>query len=250
MNIESTVLYRDADLLVLNKPSGLSFLADRSGAPCLWDALKAWNESANTGLPRPVHRLDKGTSGTLLVALSSVAQQSLNRQFQAHRVGKTYLAVVLKTPHPPAGVIDLPLCPGRKGRYRVAGPRAEIALTRDRRSRAVWRLPPDAAAPSGKTAHPSRTDYRVLRAGSGGALVMLRPRTGRAHRIRVHLAWLGWPIAGDSLYGAKEPKSNSQPFVSRLMLHCRMISVRLDWKADSPPRPLVFRSPVPDVFLS
>ena len=182
------VVYEDQDLLVLDKDSGVAVLADRTGAPCLWDALKR-----RYSHPRLVHRIDKGTSGLLLVALSRDCQQALARAFNQHRIRKHYLAVAAG--HIAAGHtlrIALPLKRGRKKRVRVAGLREEI-----RASRQGWHLPP-AQRQGGLE---SVTRVRVVRTSAHRSLLAVQPLSGRAHQIRVHLAWIGHPIAGDHLYG-------------------------------------------------
>lgn len=262
--IVDRILFRDDDLVVLDKPSGISLFADRSGNPCLWDLLHDFYRSENLGPPRQVHRLDKGTSGVLLVALSERAQRALTRQFTRREVSKTYIAVTRAVPVPPRAVIDLPLCPGRKGRFRVAGPRAEIELVKGP-SLPVWRLRPGAPVPAGRSPHPSRTQYRALGTVSRGNLVLLRPATGRTHQLRVHLAWLSWPIVGDPLYEKHPPKTvrmaalpelpiktteTSRPESPlRLLLHCHKIAVWDTWTAPHRYRRLVFRAPLPAAFL-
>ena len=118
------VIYEDSDLRVYDKPANVSLLADRSGAQNLWDEIKAQGEK-----PYLVHRLDKGTSGVLLVARNQACQRKLTRAFAARSVHKYYLAqVVGQFPRGHTYRIDLPLCKGRKSRYRVAGERAAIEL--------------------------------------------------------------------------------------------------------------------------
>jgi tRNA pseudouridine32 synthase/23S rRNA pseudouridine746 synthase/23S rRNA pseudouridine1911/1915/1917 synthase len=214
--------------MVFDKPAGLAVLADRTGQECLWDLLRAWCERYN--LPRPllVHRLDKGTSGVLLVALDPKVQADLARALNAHVVRKTYVALVEGDPLPSSGLIDLPLCKGRKTTYRIAGQRADIECDRQARP-ATWNLREGAAAlDSGKQPLPSQTRYRVIRRASGRALLLLRPRTGRTHQLRVHLSWLGWPIVGDALYNRA-----SQQDAPRLMLHCARMRWR-DYEVSSP----------------
>lgn len=208
---EPDILYRDQGLVVLNKPAELALLADRSGAPCLWDALPALIGSK----PYLVHRLDKGTSGVLLVALNQATQRRLTRAFQQRLVGKFYLTRVTGALAPEASAslaIDLPLRKGRKSRYRVAGARSAI-----RRHRHGWSLGP--ADPDG---HPSFTRVRVLRREPEHTLLVAAPRTGRTHQLRVHLAWIGHPIVGDRLYG--RPDTPAQR-AGRLHLHCHRIRV-------------------------
>jgi len=248
-DITSRVLYRDLDLLVLDKPSGISLLADRIGEPCFWDRVKLFVRERDFGIPRLVHRLDKGTSGVLLVSLSERAQRALTRQFTSREVSKTYLALVDRSPTPPRATIDLPLCPGRKGTFRVAGPRGMIEL-RKLPTPPVWGLETGADPPPGKTAHPSRTDYRVIGRRPHGSLVLLRPHTGRTHQLRVHLAWLGWPILGDRLYGKTPADRVTEPSShQRLYLHCRKLGVWNTWEDKTKPRRLVFRAPISPEFM-
>lgn len=190
---------------MLNKPADVSLLADRSGAPCLWDGLADRLGSK----PYLVHRLDKPTSGVLVVALTQDCQQRLTRQFQARAVRKYYLAWVNGTA-PSAGTIDLPLKKGRKSRYRIAGARADI-VERDGR----WVL--QGTADDG---FPSLTRFRVLAGGAGRSLLLLAPRTGRTHQLRVHLAWIGYPIVGDRLYG---PPAGRDGHPVRLLLHAHRL---------------------------
>lgn len=203
------ILARDEHLAVLDKPAGVSLLADRSGAGCLWDTLP---DRLGTK-PYLVHRLDKGTSGVLLVALDPSTQRQLTRAFQARAVRKYYLAWVVGIP--PGGrtrTIDLPLRKGRKSRYRVAGPRESIQRTAD-----GWSL----GAPDGD-GHPSVTRLRVLRHRGERTLVLAAPVTGRTHQIRVHLAWIGHPLLGDHLYGRPQAPAQQAP---RLQLHCHRLVV-------------------------
>ncbi len=211
------VLHSDAELIVLNKPAGLSVLKDRSGAPCLWEMLPALLD----GRPYLVHRLDKPTSGLLIVARTAATQASLTRAFQARQVRKFYLAWVAGDPGA-KGEIDLPLKKGRKNRYRVAGPREAIAEQQKR-----WQLQPGSALPDG---HDSRTHFRHLARAGGRSLLLLKPVTGRTHQLRVHLAWIGHPIVGDRLYG--RPDSELQAS-DRLLLHAHRLVVpgRGSWSA-------------------
>jgi tRNA pseudouridine32 synthase/23S rRNA pseudouridine746 synthase len=207
------VVHRSADLIAINKPSGVALLADRSGAACLWDELRA-ALGAHGQRPFLVHRLDKGTSGVLLIALDAARQAQLTRQFQRREVRKFYLAKVVGDVDlgGSSGVIDLPLMRGRKSRYRVAGPRAAIV-----RHGTEWHL--SATAHGG---HPSITRLRRLAGRSGHTDLLLQPLTGRTHQLRVHLAWIGHPIAGDSLYGRPDDTAQRWP---RLALHCHRLVV-------------------------
>ena len=251
------ILSEDEDLLALNKPAGISVLAERQGGECLWDRLR--EDCAARGKPRPllVHRLDKATSGVLLVAYSTRAQRSLQRQLTLRQVHKAYLALTRGAPKPFDAMIDLPLRPGRKGRFRVAGLRETIALDPSHKP-AVWRLggPEAGGANTRRTkeisdagGHPSQTHYRVVRRPpEAGTMVLLRPLTGRTHQLRVHLSWLGWPIVGDDVYGLSEGARTAlrrQPDRAPLTLHCRKIAFREDWKPGQAPRHRVLRAPLP-----
>lgn len=217
------VIHQNDDLLILDKPADVSLLADRSGAPCLWDTL---TEALGRKLYL-VHRLDKPTSGVLVIALNAETQRRLTRQFQARQVRKYYLARVLGDLGP-SGVIDLPLRKGRKSRYRVAGPRERIVQTDGR-----WRLQP----PSSE-GHASLTRFRTLRRSADRSLVLLAPRTGRTHQLRVHLSWIGHPILGDRLYG--RPQDPVQA-AERLMLHAHRLVL---------PEYGTFAAPVPAGWLA
>jgi len=211
------IIHESAELLVLNKPADVSLLADRSGAPCLWDTL---GEQLGRKLYL-VHRLDKPTSGVLAIALTQACQRRLTRQFQARQVRKYYVAWVCGQ-MPAAGVIDLPLKKGRKSRYRVAGARADIVGENGR-----WTL-----RQADDDGFPSLTGFRTLCWNTGlcrdtglhrdadRSLVLLAPRTGRTHQLRVHLAWIGHPILGDRLYGRPDGPAQA---ASRLLLHAHRL---------------------------
>jgi tRNA pseudouridine32 synthase/23S rRNA pseudouridine746 synthase/23S rRNA pseudouridine1911/1915/1917 synthase len=187
----------------------VALLADRTGAACLWDALP---DRLGTR-PYLVHRLDKGTSGVLLVALDRPTQRRLTRAFQARDVRKYYLAWTMGAP--PDGrtrTIDLPLRKGRKSRYRVAGPRDSI-----RQGPSGWTL-----GSRDGDGHASLTRLRVLRRHGERTLVLAAPVTGRTHQIRVHLAWIGYPLLGDHLYGRPGDPAQQAP---RLQLHCHRLVV-------------------------
>ena len=215
------VLFDNGSLLVIDKPSGVSVLDDRTGAPCLLPALKAAYSRA-----RLVHRLDKGTSGVMLVALDRPTQQDLNRAFNARSVRKHYVGVVCG--HFPSGrtlTIDLPLKQGRKSRYRVAGLREEIRPTR-----AGWTIDADGG-------HASKTRVRAIARGQQRTIVAIQPITGRSHQIRVHLSWIGHAVAGDHLYGSPKSAEQASP---RLALHCHRVFV---------PGYGTFSAPVPEDVL-
>ena len=194
------VIFEDQECLVIQKPSGVSVLRDREGHPNVYDLLREQYPEA-----RLVHRLDKGTSGILVVARTKEFQAFASQRFARRLVRKFYVGVV--TGHLAQGrslVVDLPLKKGRKSKYRVAGLREEI-----RSQREGWFVQSE----NGLT---STTRLRVLEKGRRRSLVLLQPITGRTHQLRVHLSWIGHAIVGDTLYGA--PKSDEQSW-PRMLLH-------------------------------
>lgn len=208
------ILYEDDDVVVINKPAGLVVHA---GAGChsgtLVNALlHHFGQLSSVGgslRPGIVHRLDKGTSGLLLVARTDAAHRHLAHQFAAREVRKTYLALVQGHPRADSGSIDAP-------------------ITRDpqRRTRMTARLSAGRAA---------NTRYRVLERLPAHALLEVQIGTGRTHQIRVHLASIGHPIAGDTLYGgASAPEG-------RPWLH----AWRISFTSPSTGVPIALEAPLP-----
>ena len=196
----SLVIYEDAHVLVLNKPAGLSSQGGRIAANTLDDLLAAFAKS-NGKRPRLIHRLDRDTSGVILTARTQPGAAFLGKAMMARRIRKTYLAIVTPgAPEPREGLI-------------------ESALRRESQGHEAYtRICP----PDHPDAQDASTRYRTLQAGSGAALLELSPRTGRMHQIRVHLASIGRPIAGDPRYGGALMLAG-QP-VPRLMLHAAALS--------------------------
>lgn len=178
--LERAVLYRDASVIVLDKPAGLA-VQGGSGQTRHLDAMLDALRFGADERPRLVHRLDKDTSGVLLLARGAAVARALGAAFQGKTVRKLYWAAVVGRPKPDSGRIDLPLRKrGGRGGERMA-------------------LDPEA----GQTA---LTDYALLAGGRGGKAtcwLALSPETGRTHQLRVHCALIGHPIVGDGKYGGE-----------------------------------------------
>ena len=181
--IPLTVVYQDAELIVVDKPAGLS-VHPGPGHPdgTLVNALLALCPDIQGvgGVIRPgiVHRLDKDTSGLMVVAKTEAVHRSLSEQIKARKVDKGYLALAVGVPDPPRGRVDAPISRDPRHRKRMA----VVLGGRD-----------------------SRTAYRVLERIAGYSLLELDLETGRTHQIRVHLAYLGHPLLGDGVYGKRSP---------------------------------------------
>lgn len=192
MEIPLHVLYEDGDIVVIDKPKGLSAhpAATTTGAT-LVNALLAHCGDTLSGIggtmrPGIVHRLDKDTSGVMIVAKHDAAHTGLSAQFNARTVEKHYLAIVHGTPRTAFGTVD-----GAIGRD-----------PRDRKRMAVIR--------SGK-GRDSSTEWKALEKFKYFSTIDLHPRTGRTHQVRVHMASIGHPLAGDQLYGGRKLRAPLPP---------------------------------------
>ncbi len=204
------LLYRDGLMLVIDKPAGVAVHRGPKGGASLEDSFDA----LRFGLPRSpslAHRLDRDTSGCLVLGRHRKALAELGRLFKAGRIDKTYWAVVEGGPEADQGRIEIPL--GRLDESRG------------------WWMKPD---PQGQ---PAVTTWTVLGRGAGMTWLALEPVTGRTHQLRVHSAETGWPIVGDNIYGTA-PRSGG-PI---LHLHAREIVVPL-YKNRAPIR---VTAPVPE----
>lgn len=186
-DLRAATLAETDDYLVLDKPAGISVTGERHDTDLVRIAADAGERVI------PVHRIDKVTSGVVLLARSTTAHGPLTRQFAKRTVFKNYLAITRSTGLPESCEVDLPLATGRKNRVRVAAPREDIGFADGR-----WTVPASSVRPD---SFPSVTGLRRLWEGEEHTLVLAEPRTGRRHQIRVHLAWIGHPIAGDPLFG-------------------------------------------------
>jgi len=209
------VVYEDDVLLVVNKPAGM-VVHPAPGHPSgtLVNAVLArCPPIAQVGGPDRagiVHRLDKDTSGLILVAKDEATRADLQRQFKRRQIGKVYLALVEDHVQPREGIIEVPI-----GRHK-----------KDRKKMAVVR--------NGRRA---RTMYRAVEFFGRHTLLEVRPQTGRTHQVRVHLAWLGYPIVGDAVYGYRR----QQLLRGRHFLH----AARLRCTHPATGEEVTFKAPLP-----
>lgn len=197
---KSLVLYEDDEVLALNKPSGLAVQGGTKTVMHVDRLLSAWGEGLQR--PRLVHRLDRDTSGVLLLGKTPAAAAKLSGSFAKRRAQKTYWAIVAGAPRPPEGVIEMHLV--KKG----VGDR-ELVVPAD---------------PKEFGAEPADTEYVTLsRAGQKATWMALRPLTGRTHQLRAHMKAIGHPILGDPKYGDETSAQLSEGL--KLQLHARRVSL-------------------------
>lgn len=205
-----SILFENEDVVAVDKPEGLAVIPERNRtAGSLVEVLSAQRAERLY----VVHRIDKDTSGVVVLARTARAHRWLNQQFEARSVQKTYLALVHGVVAEGKGVIDRPLRPFGSGRIGVD-----------------W--------VKGK---PSMTEYRVVKRFDATTLVQAFPKTGRRHQIRVHLYSIDHPIVGDRVYGDRA----TQKRFARLMLHARKIAFSLSSGTD-----LTVEAPTPESFQS
>jgi len=216
-NIPLEVIYEDEHVVVINKPAGMIVHpgAGHKTGTVVNAALYRWPEMRQVGDPeRPgvVHRLDKETSGVLILARTQEAYTWLVRQFKSRRTEKTYLALVDGHPPTPSGRIEAPVGRAPRHRQRMA------ALYAGEGRKAV-------------------TEYRSIQSFREHELLEVHPITGRTHQIRVHLAFIGCPIAGDQVYGHRK---STLP-LGRFFLHAESIKITLPGEKT----PTEFRAKLP-----
>lgn len=222
-NIPLDVLFEDAHLIALNKPAGLVVhpaAGNESGT--LVNALLHHCDDL-TGIggeqrPGIVHRLDKETSGVMVVAKTEAAMNKLARQFKKRETEKEYQAIVRGTPKPPAGRIETTI-----GRHPVF--RKKMAANARRGRHAV-------------------STYHTIEQRGNASLLSVRIETGRTHQIRVHLAFIKHPILGDPLYARRRPTDEVWP--DRQMLHATRLSI-MHPDAD---KKMTFQAPLPDDMIA
>lgn len=214
-DIPLDIIYEDDALLVVNKPAGMVVHpgAGHSSGTLVNALLAHCPQIAEVGGPDRagiVHRLDKDTSGLILVAKDENTRAALQRQFKRRQVVKTYLALIEDHMHPREGIIEAPV--GRDKRQRK-----KMAVVRSGR--------------------PARTMYRVVEYFADHTLLEVRPHTGRTHQIRVHLSWMGYPVVGDKIYGHRRQRL----LQDRHFLHAAQVSCTHPTSGEE----VAFRAPLP-----
>jgi 23S rRNA pseudouridine1911/1915/1917 synthase len=213
-DIPLKIVYEDADLLVIDKPAGLA-VHPAPGTPshtlanAVLHYLPGIARDPDSLRPGIVHRLDKDTSGLIIVAKNRLAQANLSDQFKNRIVKKTYITLVQGKLTPEKGVIEADIGRDPKNRQRMA----VVAEGRD-----------------------SRTNYQVIRYLGNYTLLEIKPETGRTHQIRVHLAAIGYPVVGDTTYGLNTKR------LTRQFLHAGKIGFNLP----SSGKWVEFESPLPE----
>jgi 23S rRNA pseudouridine1911/1915/1917 synthase len=221
------VLYNDEDLLVVEKPAGMvvhpgAGIRHGTLANALLYLLGSTISNSDSLRPGIVHRLDKGTSGLLVIAKNELSHRMLAQKFKSREVEKIYLSMVYGTPRQVEGRIDAPIGrdPINRTRMSLRSPRPRTALT----------------------------DYLILEAWGDFSLLQVRIHTGRTHQIRVHLASIGHPVVGDTVYGARRfkitaslAKRSAIEKLNRLFLH----AARLSFSHPRTGQSMTFESPLP-----
>lgn len=227
---EIQTLYEDEQILAVNKPAGMPTVPMRQGGTAIRDVLGSPRQGEPT--LRLVHRLDMQTSGVLILVKTVDAQRHLSNQFKNRQVEKNYLALVRGHPDAESGIIVAPLAEHAKKLGRMVIAR--------------------------KGGLDAETHWRLIKQWSGIALLRCRPRTGRQHQIRVHLAHAGMPLLVDELYGGAESfllssvkgdyrpstRHGERPLIARLTLHAESITFQHPTRG----QPLRVEAPLPKDF--
>ncbi len=229
-NLPLNIIYEDSELIILNKQPGILVHPARGNTHgTLVNALAFYSDELSSGLgefrPGIVHRLDKNTTGVMVVAKNDSAQWKIAKQFETRQVNKTYLAIVHGTPELTADRIKAPLGihPRIREKYAIRPEKGKESIT----------------------------FYEVIEAFRGFSLLELTPKTGRTHQIRVHLSYLKHPIVADDMYGGKlvyqwqledsEPVIQ-EPIINRVSLH----AFSLEFTHPTTEKKVKFEAPLPD----
>ena len=220
-NIQLDVIFENEDLLVINKPAGMVVHpgAGHTTGTVVNAALAHSPEMegiGGEGRPGIVHRLDKDTSGILLLAKNDITHRWLQEQFKAREIHKVYVALVDGKPPTPEGIIDASIA-------RDPSHRKQMAIVRNDRGRV------------------SSSRYLTLKEFSNHTLLEVHPVTGRTHQIRLHLSFIGCPITGDKVYGHKKNSID----IDRHFLHALKISLKFPNNMET----VTFEAPLP-AYLS
>ena len=229
-DIPLDIIFEDGDIIILNKPANMITHPARGNTHgTLVNALVHYADKLSSGLgefrPGIIHRLDKNTTGVMIIAKNDAAQLKIAKQFQSRQVKKSYLAIVHGTPELDADRINAPL--GTHPRIRVK------------------------YAVRNETGKESVTFYEVVKAFRGFSLLKLKPKTGRTHQIRVHLSHLKHPIVADDMYGGKlvypwqladEEQATQDPIITRCALHAHS----LEFKHPTTEEQVSFEAPLPE----
>lgn len=201
------VIYEDDNVIVFNKPAGM--LSIKKGDFSTEPAIEDWGEI--------VHRLDRDTSGVIIVAKNAKTKAYLQKQFQERKTHKTYYAVVQGTPAPAHAIINIPLA---------------------RNLKKPTTFMPD------KAGREAITEYQTIASGAKYSLVELRPKTGRTHQLRIHLNFIHCPILGDPVYNPHSPKA------PRMYLHAAALEITIP--SNNPANPngqrMTFTAELPEEF--
>jgi 23S rRNA pseudouridine1911/1915/1917 synthase len=216
-DIPLDIVFENKDLLIINKPAGMVVHPALGHLTGTLANAALWHDPDIEGIggekrPGIVHRLDKDTSGLIVIAKNDASHQWLQEQFKDRTVSKTYMALVDGHPPTPNGRIDAPI--GRDPSHRQ-----KMAVTPESRGR------------------PSVTEYFTRETFPQQTLLEAHPLTGRTHQIRVHLAFVGCPVAGDTVYGRKKVSLG----LTRQFLHAFRLTIRLPGETDA----RTFEAPLP-----